>query len=559
MNNANYWRGRFGVLEDAAHSGSVEYIQTLEREFSRASQSIQADIERWYGRFADNNNITLTEAKKLLTGSQLEEFKWTVQDYIKAGESLDPKWLKQLENASARVHVSRLEALKFQAQQQIELLYGNHTDDLDAFLRKIYSNGYYHTAFEIQRGMNVGWDLHSLNSKQLQTVLSRPWTTDNRTFRDRCWLDKTQLVHTVQTQLTQGIIRGDSPSVATKAIADQFRVSKNKAGRLVMTESAYFSAQSQKDCFRELDVKFFEIVVTLDELTCAVCGPLDGMVFPMSDYEPGVTANPFHPWCRCCTAPHFDDNAGERAARDHDGEVYYVPANIKFSEWKETFVGGGSKDGLKEVKSSDILQNRSKAQTATNPEVQKILDNYPVIEGEHSYSDDILATNPKYTESSKARDTYYTHNCQRCVSAYEARRRGYDVAASPRIKGSNDPLPYMMMEKGWPNVYENGQSALVKCFSRTGEGVKTKVTDQLLSWGNESRAIVRVQWRNSRSGHVFIAENHGGKVLFLDPQSGNMDVTHYFDMAKVNQTHVLRIDDKEFSTLIEKCCEYKGG
>lgn len=356
MKNADYWRGRFGILEDAAHNDSVQYIQTLEREFKTASQSIQADIERWYGRFAANNGITLVEAKKWLTAGQLDEFQWTVQEYIKAGESLDPKWLKQLENASARVHISRLEALQLQAQQQIELLYGNHADDLDAFLRKIYSNGYYHTAFEIQRGLNVGWDLHSLNAKQLQTVLSRPWTTDNRTFRDRCWLDKTQLVHTVQTQLTQGIIRGDSPDKATKAIAEQFRVSKNKAGRLVMTETAYFSAQSQKDCFNSLDVEKYEVVVTLDELTCEVCGPLDGMVFSMADYEPGVTANPFHPWCRCCTAPHFDDNPGERAARNADGEVYYVPANVKFADWKTAFVDGGAKDGLTVISKPDKMK-----------------------------------------------------------------------------------------------------------------------------------------------------------------------------------------------------------
>lgn len=386
MKNADYWRGRFSILEDAAHNDSVQYIQTLEQQFKIASNSIQGDIEKWYARFAKNNNITLLEAKKWLNADQLKEFRWTVEEYIKAGESLNPKWMRQLENASARVHISRLEALRLQAQQQIELLYGNHTDDLDKFLGKIYSNGYYHTAFEIQKGLNIGWDLQSLNPKQLQTVLSRPWTTDNRTFRDRCWLDKTQLVHTVQTQLTQGIIRGDSPDKATKAIAEQFRVSKNKAGRLVMTESAYFSAQSQKDCFNELDVERYEILATLDSHTSEICREMDGHVFDMKDYESGVTAPPFHPWCRTTTIPYFEDNPGERAARNADGEVYYVPANLKYEDWQKGFVYKSSnaykKNGKVDYSSIKTIPNKvfKEVSAAVNefendfPEVLKTVD-----------------------------------------------------------------------------------------------------------------------------------------------------------------------------------------
>ncbi|MDR1131314.1 MAG: phage head morphogenesis protein, partial [Oscillospiraceae bacterium] len=58
----------------------------------------------------------------------------------------------------------------------------------------------------------------------------------------------------------------------------------------------------------------------------------------MSEYEAGVTAPPFHPWCRTTTVPYFEDNYGERAARGADGETYYVPSDMKYGDWKETFV-----------------------------------------------------------------------------------------------------------------------------------------------------------------------------------------------------------------------------
>ena len=60
----------------------------------------------------------------------------------------------------------------------------------------------------------------------------------------------------------------------------------------------------------------------------------------MNDYKVGVTAPPFHPNCRTCTCPYFDDDflKGDRAARGKDGKTYYVPSDMKYSEWKEKYV-----------------------------------------------------------------------------------------------------------------------------------------------------------------------------------------------------------------------------
>ena len=135
MKNADYWRGRFAILENSAHKQADEYLQTLEDIYRGAEQSVQRDIESWYQRFATNNNVTLAEARKMLTTGQLEEFKWTVDQYVKAAQRADlsPEWIKKLENASTRFHVSRLETIQLQIQQQIELLYGNQVDGLMIF------------------------------------------------------------------------------------------------------------------------------------------------------------------------------------------------------------------------------------------------------------------------------------------------------------------------------------------------------------------------------------------------------------------------------------------
>lgn len=276
MRNAEYWRGRFSILEENAHKQSDQYLQNLEDMFMDAQRTVQADIERWYGRFATNNRISLTEARKLLTTGQLEEFHWTVEQYIKAGQknNLSAEWLKKLENASAKFHVSRLEAIQLQIQQQIELLYGNQLDGVDSLLKQIVSDGYTHGAFTIQKGLGLGWDITALNQKKLETLLSKPWTTDGRTFSDRIWLKKRELVGTVHKELTQGLLRGDSPQKITDAIKNRFKVSRYQAGRLVHTETTYFNAISTKQVYQDFGVQSVEILETLDSHTCPLCNPL---------------------------------------------------------------------------------------------------------------------------------------------------------------------------------------------------------------------------------------------------------------------------------------------
>lgn len=398
MRNAEYWRGRFSILEENAHKQSDQYLQSLEDMFMNAQRTVQADIERWYGRFATNNGISLMEARKMLTTGQLEEFKWTAEQYVKAAQRADlsPEWIKKLENASTRFHVSRFEAIQLQIQQQIELLYGNQLDGVDSLLKQIVSDGYTHTAFEVQKGVGLGWDITGLNQKKLETLLSKPWTTDGRTFRDRCWLNKNDLVGSVSKSLTQGLLRGDSPAKITTAIQKQFGVHRYKAGRLVNTETTYFNAVATKECYKDLDVEMVEIIETLDSHTCSICGGLDGKVIPISQYEPGVTVPPFHPNCRGTTAPAIDPKyAGERAARNANGDVYYVPGNMSYSEWKKTFVDNGSKDGLTLATIGSIIKNTVSMVKSEGSNVQTVgridIEKYRCITDEIA-TDEVIIT-----------------------------------------------------------------------------------------------------------------------------------------------------------------------
>lgn len=528
MRNADYWRGRFSILEDSAHREAQKTIQDMEELYLDAQRSVQKEIESWYARFAVNNQISLTDARKWLTAGQLEEFHWSVEQYIKIGEQagLDAAWLKKLENASTRFHISRLEAVQTGIQQQLELLYGNQVDSLDALLKKVVGNGYTHTAFEVQKGVGLGWDITGLDQKKLETLLSKPWTTDGRTFRDRCWLNKNDLVGSVSKSLTQGLLRGDSPAKITTAIQKQFGVHRYKAGRLVNTETTYFNAVATKECYKDLDVEMVEIIETLDSHTCSICGGLDGKVIPISQYEPGVTVPPFHPNCRGTTAPAIDPKyAGERAARNADGDVYYVPANMKYADWVQTFVNGGSKAGLTAATATailDIVEQTTGAKKGTSMAIQ----------------DAVKGANPNYSRGSA-----YGVNCQRCVQAYEFRRRGYDVVAKPK-PSTNNIISWGSECFIQPGAYQYSYQAYA--LNQTEAAVKKALANA----PDGSRFSIYIKWKRTYGGsaHVFIAEKTGGVVHYLDPQTGNMDASDYFTRGSKGCFGYFRLDDKALTT-----------
>lgn len=353
--NSDYWAGRFKDLEKAQNRKAVSAVVEIERQYNRAIKDVESKIRTWYQRFADNNGITMAEARKWLDAKQLKELHWDVNEYIKYGKDneINQQWMKELENASAKMHISRLQALELEIRQSLEKLTADQLGTTEGTLEDVYRTGYYHTAYEIAKGTQIGTDIAKLDQRTVEKILQKPWAPDGKNFSDRIWENKNKLLGTVHSELSKNILTGADPQKAIDEIAKKMNTSKHNAGRLVMTEEAYFNSLSQGDMFKELDVEKYEIVATLDSHTSEICQDMDGKVFPMSEYESGVTAPPFHVYCRSTTAPWFPEDygvKGERAARDTDDDkTYTVPADMTYKEWKKRFVDQVQEGGSDEI------------------------------------------------------------------------------------------------------------------------------------------------------------------------------------------------------------------
>ena len=343
MEHDKYWAERFEQLTEAELRKADDLSVEMVKEYRQTAQDLNDDIQRWYARFAAENKMSLAEARRVLTGRELAEFRWTVDEYIKYAKKADlsEAYIQKLKNASARVHIDRLEAIRMQMAQHVEKLAAKGNARLTDVLRDIYPDAQMRTAYEVQK--KKGFEPFArIPEADVDRILKKPWVSDGLNFSDRIWRDKERLLSTLQGELTRGLIRGEPYGKIAQRIAGRMGVARSAAARLVETEAAFFSSRGQLDAFRDLGVEQYEFVATLDSRTSETCREMDGKVLPLSEFKPGITAPPLHCHCRSTTCPYFDDEFTEgetRPARDPEtGKTVQVDSKLTYENWKSIFV-----------------------------------------------------------------------------------------------------------------------------------------------------------------------------------------------------------------------------
>ena len=253
--------------------------------------------------------------------------------------AVDQRWMKELENVSTRVRLSRLQSLEYQIRQQVEMITAKRLHGLAKLSEELMKEGDYRSIYEVQKGLDIGDTFTILDTKTVESIIAKPWAPDGSNFSGGIWKDREVLVNELQKELSQSFIRGDAPNEAIRNISKKMGVSKRAAGRLVMTESAYFAEEARFKAFKELGIEEYQFLATLDMRTSEICQDMDGKVFKLSDKEIGVNWPPLHCWCRSTTVPYFEGNIKRRWARNpKTGKGYYTDKDMTYKEWYQKYV-----------------------------------------------------------------------------------------------------------------------------------------------------------------------------------------------------------------------------
>lgn len=339
----SYWEKRFKAIEEKSFEEAEKCIKESVKYIDDAVRDINKEILFWLNRFAKNNNISLAEAKKLITLKDLEELGWDVSKYIaKGSNNKTGEYTQELENASASHHITRLEAIKQQMNEKCEKGFGNVEKSLSSTLLKVYEDIYYKTAYEVQKKVGIGFSFTQVDEKKLKTILEKPWASDGSNFSDRIWKSyKPKLVNNMQKKLVDWCINGTDVQKLTADLAKESKVAEKACATLIHTEVSNICNHSQIDSYKEMGIEKYKVLETLDGITCEVCGGHDGKVHNVDKFQVGLTAPPFHPRCRGTTIPVTDSLLSknrQRATRDPEtGKSIYVN-EMTYEEWKENFV-----------------------------------------------------------------------------------------------------------------------------------------------------------------------------------------------------------------------------
>ena len=125
---------------------------------------------------------------------------------------------------------------------------------------------------------------------------------------------------------------------------------------MVLIESAYIHNQSKLTAFKDLNIKKYRFVATLDERTSEVCQAKDGKEFDIDKGEPGESLPPLHPRCRSTIVPVTDGKLPETRAQRRDERGKSVLGDNKdYKIWQKDLNNNSNKSKIKNIKVSSSI------------------------------------------------------------------------------------------------------------------------------------------------------------------------------------------------------------
>ena len=336
----DYWKNRFIKSTKDVFDSDEKYVKEIFKIYESTIEDLDSEIFKILNSMED---VIMAESKKLLNKYEIRSFKSGLDEFRKASRGfISPDVEKELDIISRRVRISRLQAMQVSMKSKVATLLNQEQKKLFAHLSNKFTSSYYKDLYELQRITGYK-NINSISKDFVNNILNTSWTSDGENFSDRIWKRKDKLLNTLDTELRQGLITGKRPDEITKAISDKLEVSKSNAKRLVLTESSAIHSQSRKAMYERMGVEKYEVVATLDLRTSDICRKLDGKVFDVKDYERGVTAPPFHVYCRSTTVPYYNDDIqaeieNTRMARDSETGKSIRVEKLTYNEWYNKYV-----------------------------------------------------------------------------------------------------------------------------------------------------------------------------------------------------------------------------
>ena len=304
---------------------SLKDDNKMKREMAKIYRNSTEDIQRHIDadimRFAAKENVSMVEAKKLISKTDVEAFQTKVKTYVER-KDMTPKANKELRRYNVTMRTNRLELLQARINlDTIDLALNEETLTVSYFIDEEIAE---YTRQAGILGMTVPTQAQ-LNTMARSVLLS---DVSGATFSDRIWANQNELRANINQSIERALIRGEHPYRSAEnikgLIRDEFGKKQHAAERILITETARAQTIAATEAFKKAEVN--QYVYIAEPTACDICSKLDDKVFNVKDMVPGENASPMHPYCRCAIAGYVDEDLPDVTEAEAKETIPFEPA-----------------------------------------------------------------------------------------------------------------------------------------------------------------------------------------------------------------------------------------
>ena len=271
---------------------SLKDDRKMKREMAKVYRNSAEDIQRHIDadimRFAAKENVSMAEAKRIISKTDVEKFQNTAKRYVE-DRDFSPKANAELRKFNVTMRTNRLELLQARINLDTVMLAWEEEQLTAKYITEEIIKEHIRQAGIL--GMTVP------SRSQLETLAKAVLLSDvsGATFSDRIWANQNELRNNINQTIERALIRGEHPRKAAASIKrlvrDEYGMKKRAADRIAVTEVARSQHISMTLALKEAGID--EYIWIAENDSCPDCAELDGKIFDVDEVEYTVPRHPF--------------------------------------------------------------------------------------------------------------------------------------------------------------------------------------------------------------------------------------------------------------------------
>lgn len=339
----SYWMRRAAMRQGVYDQLDSRMMRQLSRAYDEAHTEISAEIQRLIARYAKRWGLSHRDAMMILQEPTTPAEWRRLRKLVAALEDSPIKGSieARLNAPGYRYRISNLEALRESANAICAKLGTKELELGRNVLEDVGKEAYMRTAYDMQHGMELGWNASGISERRLRLILRENWSGTR--YSERVWGNTRKLSEKLNRSITTGMMAGKSHQRIVRELMHDFGVGKFAAERLVVTETAYVANQAELESYMDSGVEQYQFIAVFDEKTSEICRAHSSKVYRVEDAIPGKNFPPLHPWCRSNTIPVYGDDwlaTLTRTVKDSKGKIVEIPGTWNYARWQEWQAAG---------------------------------------------------------------------------------------------------------------------------------------------------------------------------------------------------------------------------